>query len=69
MDCPNCGLINPDGAERCDCGFDFHSRRVVNPVTAPEAQPAPRSALNGLSGWLTLVALGLLVSPLLKMDL
>ena len=28
MDCPICGLINPDTAQRCDCGYDFDSRRV-----------------------------------------
>ena len=25
MKCPNCGLINPDSALRCDCGYDFPS--------------------------------------------
>jgi hypothetical protein len=28
MDCPNCGLINPASATRCDCGFDFVSQTV-----------------------------------------
>ena len=28
MKCPRCGLINPDVAERCDCGYDFKSRTV-----------------------------------------
>ena len=23
MKCANCGLINPDTATRCDCGYDF----------------------------------------------
>ena len=23
MHCPQCGLINPDIAQRCDCGYDF----------------------------------------------
>jgi hypothetical protein len=22
-DCPACGLVNPDTAPRCDCGFNF----------------------------------------------
>jgi uncharacterized BrkB/YihY/UPF0761 family membrane protein len=28
MNCPNCGLINPEGAPWCDCGYIFASRRV-----------------------------------------
>jgi hypothetical protein len=28
MDCPNCKLVNPEGALRCDCGFDFPSGRL-----------------------------------------
>ena len=28
MQCPNCKLINPPGAVRCDCGYDFTTRRV-----------------------------------------
>ncbi len=27
-DCPKCGLTNPTNAQRCDCGFDFSSKRV-----------------------------------------
>ena len=23
MNCPLCGLINPETAQRCDCGYDF----------------------------------------------
>jgi len=29
MECPKCGLFNPDNALRCDCGYDFESREVV----------------------------------------
>jgi hypothetical protein len=27
MDCPTCGLVNPPGALRCDCGYDFKARQ------------------------------------------
>lgn len=30
MKCPNCGLINPDSAVACDCGYDFQSRTMMN---------------------------------------
>jgi hypothetical protein len=28
MKCPNCGLFNPESAERCDCGYDFKSNAM-----------------------------------------
>ena len=28
MDCPHCGLINPDTAQRCDCGYDFEKGTI-----------------------------------------
>jgi hypothetical protein len=28
MKCPNCGLINPDSALRCDCGYDFEDKKI-----------------------------------------
>jgi hypothetical protein len=27
-ECPNCGLVNPPHAQRCDCGYRFASGRV-----------------------------------------
>jgi hypothetical protein len=27
-DCPHCGLVNPTGAQRCDCGYDFQTKRL-----------------------------------------
>jgi hypothetical protein len=28
MECKNCGLLNPDTAMRCDCGYDFATQTV-----------------------------------------
>jgi hypothetical protein len=28
MKCPKCGLINPDEAQRCDCGYDFENHTM-----------------------------------------
>ncbi len=28
MKCPHCGLINPETALRCDCGYDFATKQI-----------------------------------------
>ena len=28
MKCPNCGLINPDSALGCDCGYNFEDKKI-----------------------------------------
>ena len=30
MKCPNCNLINPDSAIRCDCGYDFVQLKITD---------------------------------------
>jgi hypothetical protein len=34
-ECPVCRLLNPDIAERCDCGYDFATRRVAASYANP----------------------------------
>jgi uncharacterized membrane protein YhaH (DUF805 family) len=29
IECPQCGLLSPPEAQRCDCGYDFVKRRPV----------------------------------------
>ena len=56
-DCPICGLANPQGAERCDCGYDFGTHT-----------PAPSRAGRGARGRAasgTKLALGILTAPVL----
>jgi len=31
MKCPNCGLINPDEAILCDCGYNFKKEKLEKP--------------------------------------
>ena len=28
LECPRCGLLSPDGAARCDCGYDFDRNTI-----------------------------------------
>jgi hypothetical protein len=44
MNCPRCGLINPETAQRCDCGHDFISKRAGKPYSALEPN-TPRSKI------------------------
>lgn len=48
MDCPRCGLINPDSAQRCDCGYDFITKKVEKPY---EEQGLPKE----IKTWLIIV--------------
>jgi len=43
MECKNCGLLNPDTAMRCDCGYDFATHTVQGPYLVKPATPASSS--------------------------
>lgn len=38
MQCPHCGLENPDHALRCDCGFDFTTQTIEQSYTEVSKQ-------------------------------
>ena len=46
-ECPKCEVVNPDSAERCDCGYDF----VSDPLGATNtpARRALRTILRGIA--------------------
>ena len=44
MECPNCRLINPDTAERCDCGYSFKAQKMS--VTDADDNPPPTYCIN-----------------------
>ena len=46
MQCPNCGLLNPASALRCDCGYDFASGSV-QPSYLTEKEHATRGGTAG----------------------
>ena len=40
MECPECGIVNPKSAQRCDCGYDFVSAWALRELIADSTQPA-----------------------------
>src|SRR5215831_14197134 len=47
MNCPRCRLINPETAQRCDCGYDFISKSVEKPhFTSSPSTPLSRVAIG-----------------------
>jgi hypothetical protein len=43
MKCPKCGLINPEAAQRCDCGHDFATHAVKRPTVFERLSKAYRA--------------------------
>src|SRR5262249_39850531 len=48
MNCPNCGLENPPSATRCDCGFDFNSRRMAGSFVRPSRRKPNLNLLDSM---------------------
>ena len=47
MKCPRCGLVNPENAQRCDCGYDFEQRRTVEPYLKSSSPKPNRKRFIG----------------------
>lgn len=69
--CPNCGLTNPSGAERCDCGYDFVSGTVKEASLKAQTDLRDvRADLRGVRGWLLLwCILTTIITPALQVFL
>jgi hypothetical protein len=53
-DCPNCKLVNPDAALRCDCGYDFPSRSMQRSYLTVRDRKLKAGATGGLLSLLLL---------------
>lgn len=47
MDCPKCKLVNPETAERCDCGYDFKTRTMEHSYLTERDSRLVRPAIAG----------------------
>jgi hypothetical protein len=50
QDCPKCGRVNPDTADRCDCGYDFSSRTMKVSYLIPRTSEGQRAARLTVAG-------------------
>lgn len=46
-DCPKCNLVNPDTAERCDCGYDFPTGTLQASYTTYKDRRWKAGAMGG----------------------
>lgn len=44
MKCPKCGLLNPDNAQKCQCGYDFELMRQLTSYLGQSATKTPEEA-------------------------
>ena len=49
MKCPNCSLINPETATRCDCGYDFSTQSVMPSFVSVQNTSLRQSRLWGFT--------------------
>ena len=47
MRCPNCRLINPESAMRCDCGYDFGSKSMKDSYLTAKEQELIKESEKG----------------------
>jgi FtsH-binding integral membrane protein len=52
LTCPRCGLLSPDEAETCDCGYNFITRQ-----SKPKAGADPRAASKGVVAYVVFLLL------------
>lgn len=75
MKCPNCGLLNPPEALRCDCGWDFSSKTMKESYLGPEVAALANLASLGsrlggqiLESVIAIAAIGVSAIPLVTSD-
>ena len=52
MECPRCALLNPESAQRCDCGYDFVTRRLESSYLTDKERPGSVRSTANRRAWL-----------------
>jgi hypothetical protein len=60
--CANCKLLNPDSAERCDCGYDFASAWMQSSYLSARDRRGKAGAVGGVLAFLFLLRLVAIVN-------
>ena len=47
MECPHCKLINPETAQRCDCGYNFTTKTLEEPYDRSREDQGQEPQENG----------------------
>jgi len=61
VNCPRCGLINPESAMRCDCGWDFETNEVKASYSTRLAGSSSR-ALSSLRSLDWMIVIGFIAA-------
>jgi hypothetical protein len=61
-DCPKCKLVNPDTAERCDCGYDFPSGTMQSSYLTVKDRRRKVGAIGAVAVFLLMLRLGSLTT-------
>jgi len=51
MKCPNCNLLNPDTAQKCDCSFNFETRTMNKTVRKEDLRLCDRGGCGAGILW------------------
>jgi len=60
QDCPQCSLLSPDVAQRCDCGYDFQSLEMKpSYLASPAKLPRGHRRFLGWKAWVCAITVSI----------
>jgi hypothetical protein len=67
MKCPKCSLINPDGTQRCDCGYAFQGPQTDSTAPLVSIERSVRTIKNIVVWWFVLTLIGAVVFVIVRL--